>query len=558
MKNTGIISKFFYIILAGFIGYFYYVHFKNAHNFPYFDEYRTIATVVINFITAQGFLEKLKVLFVNENESLQLLLKIVNLTTFSIFGQIRFDIMGYIGQLSLLSFPIVIYMMNKKSPTLWFELGLTVFIIFNLQYYALTFRHDTSFYYHVGLLGVLFSSYFWVKEKYIPALVFFLIGIFNNTSSLLILPVFVLDYIFFVKSVKRKYIIIGLAAFIVLLGFFYTLNHNLFYLTDTPEVTLKSFLILMGNYVQAYVGDQNENPYFYAGGAYLLTLFTILFYYLRYYKEKNNETRFYFILILYFFITIVVIAIKRSVLYHHLASILDSRYKMFTFSLMLFLIILASKIFKEYSRFLRLPVLLVLFLYNLYYAVIIQNYVRFLNDGGKINSLDLKLGIDVLGPTYPGFATGIYHQLDSLGIKLPLEEKYLNIYNFLKKEDIDFEKTAKLTGTITSSKVEAHEHFFTNIQFLSTAENKNSCIFMKSEDGLFLFPIDFFEEKSFKEFIKTSEYFGNNFEATIYISELKDGLYDLGVATEHKDKSYSYKIFPEKIAVDESLRLKAE
>ncbi|MCD8538322.1 MAG: hypothetical protein LRY55_00070 [Leadbetterella sp.] len=79
MKFSALSEKALYGVLAIVTGYYYFIHLKHSINFPVNDEYRTIATVMVDYLRAPGFADKLKVLLVNENESLQLFLKLANI-----------------------------------------------------------------------------------------------------------------------------------------------------------------------------------------------------------------------------------------------------------------------------------------------------------------------------------------------------------------------------------------------------------------------------------------------------------------------------------------------
>lgn len=195
------------------------------------------------------------------------MLKLLNIGIFTLTGSIPYTLLSFIGQLSLLAFPFI--MLDKRNP---FALGLIVLVIFNLQYYVLSFRHDTSFYYHVGLAGVLLASYYYVRKEYIKVFWFFLLGIFNNTAAVLILPVFLIDFLLTQKGPSLKVILGGLVLLVLVLGGFYLLNPHLFYLPENGIVTFKSFLIILGNYVDFHFGYLREKPYLFFGSLSLVLL----------------------------------------------------------------------------------------------------------------------------------------------------------------------------------------------------------------------------------------------------------------------------------------------
>lgn len=541
-------QKILYIILGLIVISFYYIHFVNSYNFPIHDEFRTISTVVLDFVNASGFWNKTKVFLVNENESLQLMLKLFNVGFYSIFGEIRYDLLGYIGQLSLLSFPIVMYKVNKDNETRWFDIALTVLVVFNLQYYVLSLRHDTSFYYHVGLLGTIFSAYFWVKNRYGLAAAFFLIGIFNNTSSLLILPVFLVDRVFNVGKVNRNYIFGGIAGFILVLTFFYLINPGLFNLLEGPEITIRTFFIIMGNYVEYYYSFLSETPYYYYGTLLLLVFLFTLIYYLFFYKEKTERDRFYAVMAMYLFISIVVLGLKRSILYHHLNNLLDPRYKMFTFPLILFLILLWDQMFTIIKPWLKWSLIGFFFLYNIIYIFDSQEHVRYYKVGPMVNSLTLSEGYDVLGPTHINFATRVYNRLDSLGIVRQPDEEIVAFQEYLKNTDLTYSET--IEAELAYDRYLDLGNYHSVLELWVNERNRNTLIFLKSDEDVLLHPIYYYYKNSRGTFLRTFKYYSDKFYLKMFLSTLKEGEYSLGIISKEKNGEFVVKNIKERVIID--------
>lgn len=542
-------TKVLYGILGLVTAYYYYVHLKHTINFPVNDEYRTISTVIVDYFHAPGFWDKLKVLLVNENESLQLFLKLANIFFYHVTGTVRYDFLGYIGQFSLLGFPLAVYGMNRNSKTLWFDLGMTILVIFNLQYYVLSFRHDTAFYYHVGLFGVLFSLYFWVQKKYLPAALFFLLGIFNNTSSVLVLPVFVLDYIVSSTRIEKKYLIAGGAGFLGVLAVFYFLNPYLFYLPEGLGVTLKAFLILMGNVVEFKFGHVSEKPYLVIGALYLAFTLATFVYYFFFYKQKSKKGQFYALLALYFFISIVAIALKRSFLYHYLHTLLDHRYKIFTFPLLLFLLLLWNEM-KGAKLWLRGTVLAAFLAYNILCAFRAQDLVRFYDQAIRLNSVSVPEGYDMMGPVHLNFAVRIYGELDSLGLAPRTDPGGKRLYDFMRSAKVDGSEPA-WEAEVDVSRIFDSDRYHTIQRVIGKAERKASWLFLKSDEHTFLFPIDFYYPRSFSEFVRRGEYCNEQFQSAMFLSVLEKGEYHFGLVSEEKDGSYRIQVHPKKTVIDD-------
>jgi hypothetical protein len=553
MRSDSLLVKCFYALLFFIVGYFYFIHLRFSYNFPYNDEYRTISTVIIDYVNADGFWGKLKVLFVNENESLQLFLKLAIITFFEIFGEIKYNYLAYIGQISLLGFPLVIYLLNKKSETLWFDIGLAILIIFNLQYYVLSFKHDVAFYYLLGLLGVTFSLFFWVKGSYKLAVLFFLVGIFNNSSSVLVLPVFFLDYITSAKNIKLKYLLYGLGAFVLIIVFFYLLYPYLFWLPEGWEITTKALFVILGILVEFKYGFVSAKPYLYFGPAYLVfILFTFSYYFFKS-NVRTEKSRFYVLIAMYFFVTILVLAVKRSHLFHIIATLLDPRYKIFPFSLLLFLILLWDQML-NLKKMVKWGIVLMFLLYNVFYMFDSMDFRRFLNQGAKLNSIALKEGYDIMGPTHINYAVRIYNRMDSIGIAPGESKGARELHNFMDTVTLDVNKTPRFKADVTVSRFEDMGHYHTVQRVVADSENKESYLFLKSKDNVILFPIDYYLKNSRVDILKTSRYWSNTFHSNMFLSVLKEGEYYMGLVTKEKKGSYLVKLYPEKTIIDAKVK----
>lgn len=549
MKLSTSLTKVLYGILAFITGYYYYVHLKHAINFPVNDEYRTISTVMVDYLRAPGFWDKLKVLLVNENESLQLFLKLTNIFFYHVTGEVRYDFLGYIGQFILLGFPLAVYRMNRNSETLWFDLGMTILVIFNLQYYVLSFRHDTAFYYHVGLFGVLFSVYFWVQKKFGAAVLFFLLGIFNNTSSVLVLPVFVLDYIVSSTRIRKKYLVAGSVGFLGVLAVFYFLNPYLFYLPEGLAVTVKAFLILLGNLVEFRFGIVSEKPYLVIGALNLVFILCSFIYYFFFYKQKSKKGQFYALLALYFFVSLVAIALKRSFLYHYLSNLLDHRYKMFSFPLLLFLLLLWNEM-KSVKPWLKGAVLVAFLGYNVLCAFRAQDLVRFYDQAIRLNSVSVPRGYDMMGPVHINFAVRIYGELDSLGLAPLTDPGAARLYDHMRSVKLDGSEPV-WQADVDVSRIFDSGRYHTIQRVIGESDRRASWLFLKSDEHTFLFPIDFYYPRSFPDFVRHLDYCNEQFQSAMFLSVLEKGAYHFGLVSEEKDGSYRIRVHPQKTVIDD-------
>lgn len=548
MKLYPFLSSRIIQIIGGIVIVFYfYTHHSYSLNFPYYDEYRTICKVILDYINAPDWYSKLKVLLVNENESLQLLLKVCNIGFFKIFGEIRYDLLALIGRLALFSFPIVFWLAykdNKDSRT--YAIGIVILVVFCLQFYVLSFRHDTSFYYHLGLAGVLFSTFFWLRKNYLLASLFFVFGIFNNAASILIIPTIFIKLIIDRKNLTIKFVLLLSLILGIVLSLFYYINPNIFLLSRPLLTILKSNLILNGNYIEVF-GFPSHGILYVAGIVHLM-FFLITQLSLR--KVKTNFTLdFLQYFSLFLFLSISAISLKRSDLFDHSYLLLDPRYKFFSFLSIMTLILIWAEIsrFKKVIAYLSISIFLLI---NIYFAFQMQDYLRFLEQGAKVNSIAVDMGYDTMGQTHINYATKIYSDLKKKGIE-PYKDKELSeIYLFLKNFSLSDSTTIPIDFDIETTRKEELGRFHTVKRIIGKSESKNSYIFLKSNNNTYLFPINFYLRNSKAGFIKTLSYTGNYFYMFLYLSVLEQGTYNLGLVEKPTDSDFKVKVYREPIVID--------
>ncbi|MCD8538320.1 MAG: hypothetical protein LRY55_00060 [Leadbetterella sp.] len=363
------------------------------------------------------------------------------------------------------------------------------------------------------------------------------------------LPVFVLDYMVSSTRIRKKYLVGGGAAFLGLLAVFYFLNPYLFYLPEGLTVTVKAFLILMGNVVEFKFGHVSEKPYLVFGALYLVfTLFILGGYYFSY-RNKSEKGRFYALLTLYFFISIIAIALKRSFLYHHLHTLLDPRYKIFTFPLLLFLLLLWNEM-KGSKPWLRAAVLGSFLLYNLLCAFRSQDMIRFYDQAIRLNSVFVPKGYDMMGPVHLNFAVRIYGQLDSLGLAPRTDPAAARLYDYMRSVKPDGSEPA-WEADVDVSRIFDSDRYHTIQRVIGKSDRRASWLFLKSDEHTFLFPVDFYYPRPFWEFIRRGEYYNEQFQSAMFLSVLEKGEYHFGLVSEERDRSYRIRIHPRKTVIDD-------
>ncbi len=226
---------------------FYATSVRYSLNIPWFDDIENIPYFLVNWLKADDFSGKWRALFRPNNEHRVVGARLVVLLQQALAGEINFRVLAFIGNLSVLGiFWLLVKNFRKtESNILW--LLPAALLIFNLQFYAMTFMTIMALQYQLVIFLSFLSFHFLAKNN---TLGFWLaVGVawldtFSMGNGLMVWPAGVLLLLF---QGRWKHLglwtVLGAAAI-----FFY------FYGYDFVQGNDKGFAYILANPLKIIVG----------------------------------------------------------------------------------------------------------------------------------------------------------------------------------------------------------------------------------------------------------------------------------------------------------------
>lgn len=186
---------------------------------PAYDEYRTILYEFGQFFNAEQAQDYFGYFFDDENESIQLVLKVWMVICFYLKGEISFYFTTFLGNLALISIYGLAYLIFKKAKMLnaWQLLPLAL-LFYSFQYPLVSLRADASFYYFVGYACTLWAIFCLIWGHWKRFVLLFVLAVFSNASSILLIPIALIHLT--VKKEWKRLAIMSILSIVILLLFF--------------------------------------------------------------------------------------------------------------------------------------------------------------------------------------------------------------------------------------------------------------------------------------------------------------------------------------------------
>ena len=172
-------------------------------NYPLLDDFGAIVNFMVDYLKTTGFKDTLKLLFSQNNDFRLVVLKLITLSDFYIFGQLNFQHLRWIGFLFFLSSLFFFFKLGKfKIYKFQYFLPVPVLLV-SFAYAEInslameSLSHFVVISYVVSCLYYLFET----KKIVLPILLLFL-GIYSNGNGLLLVPIGILGLLI-TKDYKR-------------------------------------------------------------------------------------------------------------------------------------------------------------------------------------------------------------------------------------------------------------------------------------------------------------------------------------------------------------------
>ena len=215
------IITIFFVLVPPIV--FFSVFFRYTLNIPINDDYNAILDFINKCIETNSISEKIKLIFSQHNEHRIAYDRIWSIISYKVSGQVNFNDLSLIGNLSLIGIFIVFYKkLSQINKNIIYLIPISV-LLFNISFYEnMTFAMATMSNFTVFLFSLL-SLYFLTKDKiskndFVLAILFFIFATFTQGGGLFLIPIclFILLY----KKEKRKAIIYILVSLLVLSFYF--------------------------------------------------------------------------------------------------------------------------------------------------------------------------------------------------------------------------------------------------------------------------------------------------------------------------------------------------
>jgi hypothetical protein len=147
------------------IAVFYTTAVLYSLNIPWFDDIENIPYFLLNWLNADSFSGKLSALFRPNNEHRVVGARLVVLVQQSLMGELNFRVLAFIGNLSVLGIFGLLVSNFRKSENRVLWLLPAALLIFNLQFYAMTFMTIMTLQYQLVIFLSFLAFHFLAKKN---------------------------------------------------------------------------------------------------------------------------------------------------------------------------------------------------------------------------------------------------------------------------------------------------------------------------------------------------------------------------------------------------------
>jgi hypothetical protein len=180
------------ILILPFALFFFNV-IRFAVDIPVQDDYGIFVGFILGWLKAGGLIERLGLIFVQQNEHRVAFARLVTLAEYSLTGKVNFSVLTVFGTIGWgLSVALLCYVLAKKYSLSIVEVLPIPYILFMFTQFNNMFMATTAITFYSSILFSLLLFLSLVKKKTILACLLFIIALFTNGNGVLLFPVGVL------------------------------------------------------------------------------------------------------------------------------------------------------------------------------------------------------------------------------------------------------------------------------------------------------------------------------------------------------------------------------
>jgi hypothetical protein len=172
-------------------------------NYPILDDFGAIVNFMVDYLKTLGFKDTIKLLFSQNNDFRLVVLKLITLSDFYIFGRINFQHLRIIGFSFFLSTLFFLFKLGRFQTSKFYYFLPVPLLLISFAYAEInslameSLSHFVVIFFVVSCLYYLFET----KQIVLPIILLFL-GIYSNGNGLLLVPIGILGLLI-TKDYKR-------------------------------------------------------------------------------------------------------------------------------------------------------------------------------------------------------------------------------------------------------------------------------------------------------------------------------------------------------------------
>lgn len=231
--------------------------YRYAVNTPFSDDFDAILGF-INTYQEAGPRSFFSLIFAQHNEHRIAFSKIVYAMYFTIFGNINFSHLIWIGNLGWLATIYLLWRYSKQCDIKLYQFAPVIIILLSFSHYNLMTWAMASIALYYQILFALLTLYAMVNRRPLLAMLFFVLGIFTSGGGIALAPLLLLFYasqrqwrsfiLALITIASSLCIYFFIFSYISPPGHAHPLNNLLH-----PQLLLKFFIVFLGNFVKESV-----------------------------------------------------------------------------------------------------------------------------------------------------------------------------------------------------------------------------------------------------------------------------------------------------------------
>ena len=184
------LNKLSIAFFIGFLAFNLFIFSDIFVNYPILDDFGAIVNFMVDYLKTTGFKETTKLLFSQNNDFRLVILKLITLSDYHIFGEINFAHLRLIGFLFFLSTLFYFYKLGKFQSSKFYYFLPVPMILISFAYAEINSLSMESLSHFVVIFFVVSTFYYLFETpKIILPIILLFLGIFSNGNGLLLVPI---------------------------------------------------------------------------------------------------------------------------------------------------------------------------------------------------------------------------------------------------------------------------------------------------------------------------------------------------------------------------------